>query len=77
MRKKKLFIPLTIIIISIPLILSASLPAPAHAASLTLNPASGSAGSIVQISGKGFVGRLATIHWDDRWEFNDIMPSNC
>ncbi len=75
MRKKKLLIPLAIIIISTSVILPASLPTPAHAANLTLNPDSGSAGSTIQISGNGFVGRLATIYWDDKVIATNIQIS--
>lgn len=75
MSKKQLLIPLAIIIISFPLILSASLPAPVQAANITLTPTSGSPGSTVQIKGDGFVGHLATIYWDDEVIATDIPIS--
>jgi hypothetical protein len=75
MSRKKLLISLAITIISIPMLLSALLPVPVHAVSLTLSPASGSAGATIQINGKGFVGHLATIYWDDIIVATDIPIS--
>ncbi|MFC2050900.1 hypothetical protein ACFLTN_06995 [Chloroflexota bacterium] len=62
MHSKLLFLALTI---AIPLILLAS-PIPIHAANITTTPASGTVGTSIQISGDGFAGRSATIHWDDQ-----------
>jgi len=62
MHSKLLFLVLTV---TIPLILLAS-PIPVHAASITVAPTSGTVGTSIQISGNGFAGRLANIHWDDQ-----------
>ena len=62
MHSKLLFLVLTV---TIPLILLAS-PVPVHAASITVAPTSGTVGTSIQISGNGFAGRLANIHWDDQ-----------
>jgi len=75
MSKKKLLIPLAIIIISFPIIISVSLPAHAQAANITLTPTSGNPGSTVQIKGNGFVGHLATIYWDDEVIATDVPIS--
>lgn len=72
MIKKRLLISLAITIISITMILTASSPISAQDASLTLNPNSGSADSIIQVSGKSFVGHLATVYWDDKIIATDI-----
>ena len=62
MHSKLLFLVLTV---TIPLILLTS-PIPVHAASITVAPASGTVGTPIQISGDGFAGRFAKIHWDDQ-----------
>jgi hypothetical protein len=41
-------------------------PVPVHAAGITIVPNSGTVGTSVQISGNGFAGRGATIHWDGK-----------
>lgn len=68
---------LVVVTSSVALILVMCLPAPVYAAaSLTLNPASGSVGSTIQVIGKGFSGRLATIYWDDKVVANNIPISD-
>jgi len=66
-----LFLALTI---ATPLILLAS-PVTVHAASITANPASGTVGTYIQISGDGFAGRFANIHWDDQIILSKIPMS--
>lgn len=62
---------------SVALILVMCLPAPAYAAaSLTLNPASGAVGSTMQVIGKGFSGRVATLHWNDKIVASNILISD-
>jgi len=46
-------------------------PVPVYAASITVSPTSGTVGTSVLISGEGFVGHLATIHWD-----GEVMAEN-
>ncbi len=59
------------------LVLAMYLPAPVYAAaSLILNPASAPVGSTVQVIGKGFSGRLATIYWDDKVVASNIPVSD-
>ena len=41
-------------------------PVPVYAATITANPTTGSVGTSVLISGQGFVGRVATIYWDEQ-----------
>jgi hypothetical protein len=62
MHSKLSFLALTV---TITIILLAS-PIPVHAASITLAPASGTVGTYIQITGSGFAGRFANIHWDDQ-----------
>jgi hypothetical protein len=71
MHSRLLFIVLAVII---PLILLAS-PVPVHAASIIVAPASGTVGTYIQISGNGFAGRLANIHWDDQIMLSKIPIS--
>jgi hypothetical protein len=70
-NSKLLFLALSI---AIPLILLAS-PVPIHAASITTTPASGTVGTPIQISGDGFAGQSATIHWDDQITLSNIPIS--
>lgn len=74
MHSKGLFAALALTIILMPLLLLVS-PAPVHAASVTLNPTSGTVGTSVLISGEGFVGHLAIIHWDGQEVATDIPIS--
>ena len=71
---KGLFIALALTIILLPLILLVS-PTPTYAASINVNPTSGTAGTSVLISGDGFVGHLAIIHWDDQEVATDVPIS--
>jgi hypothetical protein len=71
MHSRFLFLALAVIM---PLILLAS-PVPVHAASITVAPASGTVGTYIQISGNGFAGRLANIHWDDQIMLSKIPIS--
>ena len=71
MHSKLLLLALTV---TIPLILLAS-PVPVHAASITVAPTSGTVGTSIQISGNGFAGRLANIHWDDQIMLSKIPIS--
>jgi hypothetical protein len=41
-------------------------PVPVHAAGITVAPTSGTVSTSIHISGNGFSGRLATIHWDNQ-----------
>ncbi len=71
MGKKSLTLSV-IFFTAISLILVTCLPTPTYAAaSLATDPSSGAVGSTIQISGKGFSGRLASIRWDDK-----IVASN-
>ena len=74
---KRILTLLVVATSSITLILTMCLPSPVFAAaSLTLNPASGTVGSTIQVSGKGFSGRLAIIYWDDKAVVNNIPVSD-
>jgi hypothetical protein len=42
------------------------LPSKVHATSITINPASGIIGSQISLSGEGFIGKLASIYWDEK-----------
>lgn len=53
------------LLLMLPLAFLAS-PSPVHAAGITVVPNSGTVGTSVKVSGNGFAGRLATIHWDDQ-----------
>ena len=50
-------------------------PASVYAASTTIVPASGTVGTSIQVTGSGFAGRLATIHWDDQILLNKVPIS--
>ncbi len=52
----------------LPIMLSIVLMAPSgvSATSITLNPDSGKMGAKVTITGDGFIGKMATIYWDDK-----------
>jgi len=71
MHSKLLFLTLTI---AMPLILLVY-PAPIHAANITASPASGTVGTYIQISGDGFAGQFAEIHWDDQIILSNIPIS--
>jgi hypothetical protein len=64
MHSKVLFVFLALTV-TLPLILLVS-PAPVYAVSISVAPSSGNVGTSTQISGNGFSGHLATIHWDDQ-----------
>ncbi|MGA7677628.1 MAG: IPT/TIG domain-containing protein [Dehalococcoidia bacterium] len=66
-----LFLALTV---TLPLILLVS-PAPVYAVSISVVPTSGTVSTSIQISGNGFSGRLATIHWDDQIALSKIPIS--
>jgi hypothetical protein len=73
MHSKVLFLFLALTII-LPMILLVS-PTPAYAISINVAPTSGTVGTSIQISGNGFSGRLATIHWDDQIVLSKIPIS--
>ncbi len=75
MRIKDLFVALALVTILLPLILLVFPPAPVHATSITLNPASSTVGTSVLISGEGFAGHLATIYWDGQVVVTDVPIS--
>jgi hypothetical protein len=52
----------------LPILLSIMLifPSPVAATSITLNPDSGKMGAKIIITGDGFIGKVATIYWDDK-----------
>ncbi len=52
--------------LTLPILILLSLPAPMHAANITIVPTSGTVGSSILISGKGFTGRFVKIHWDEQ-----------
>lgn len=54
------------VLIIILLLAFLSSPAPVHAANITLSPTSGTVGSSILISGNGFAGRSAAVHWDNQ-----------
>jgi hypothetical protein len=60
--------------VTLPLILLVS-PAPVYAVNISVVPTSGTVGTSIQISGNGFSGRLATIHWDDQIALSKIPIS--
>ena len=64
MHSKVLFVFLALTV-TLPLIFLAS-PVPVHAAGITVAPISGTVSTSIHISGNGFSGRLATIHWDNQ-----------
>ncbi|MCX6006574.1 MAG: hypothetical protein NTZ34_04840, partial [Chloroflexi bacterium] len=52
------------------------LPAPAHAeTTISLSPQKGSIGSRAAITGNGFIGKLATIYWDDKKLIQNVPVS--
>ena len=52
------------------------LPVPVHAATtIALNPTQGITGSEAAITGDGFIGKLATIYWDDKKLVQDVPVS--
>ena len=52
------------LLLIMPLAFLLASPVPVHAAGVTIVPNSGIVGTSVQVSGNGFAGRVATIHWD-------------
>jgi hypothetical protein len=42
------------------------LPSKVHATSITINPTSGAIGSEIALTGEGFIGKLASIYWDEK-----------
>jgi hypothetical protein len=77
MYKKNCVAFLALFSISVSLVSIIFLPVPVHAAaSIILNPSSGTPGTIIQVAGKGFSGRLATIYFDDRSIANNIPVSD-
>jgi hypothetical protein len=73
MHSKVSLIFLTLIV-TFPLILIAY-PVPVHAAGITIAPTSGTVNTSIQISGNGFSGRLANIHWDNQVTLSKVPIS--
>ncbi len=48
------------------LLVTLLVPSRAYATSITLDPGSGKMGSQITITGDGFIGKVATIYWDDK-----------
>ena len=63
MAHSKVLLALLAIFFILPFIFL-TLPGPVHASNIKISPASGTVGTLVHVSGDGFSGRLATIHWD-------------
>lgn len=51
------------------------LPSRVYATSITLAPSSGITGSTIVLSGDGFIGKVATIYWDDRKIIQNVPVS--
>ncbi|MBM4451061.1 MAG: hypothetical protein FJ024_01095 [Chloroflexi bacterium] len=62
----KVWCILALSLLSTSLIATSINATPAYAASITLNPTSGTVGTRVIVTGDGFTGRLATIKWDGK-----------
>ncbi len=66
---------IALLILIFPLAASLLLPPAIYAASITLDPPSGAVGTTVVVSGTDFVGRLATIYFDDKSVISDVPVS--
>jgi len=51
------------------------LPLPVYATSITLAPSSGVTGSKIALTGDGFIGKMATIYWDDKKLIQNVPVS--
>jgi len=51
------------------------LPSKVHATSININPASGRIGAKIALTGEGFIGKLATIYWDEKKIVQNIPVS--
>lgn len=51
------------------------LPSRVYATSITLEPSSGVAGSKIALTGDGFIGKVATIYWDDKKIIQNVPVS--
>jgi len=51
------------------------LPLPVYATSITLAPSSGITGSKITLTGDGFIGKMATIYWDDKKIIQNVPVS--
>ena len=70
-RSRKMAVPpraLLVISVLLAVMLSGILlmPSRAYATSIALDPSSGSSGMQITITGDGFIGKVATIYWDDK-----------
>ncbi len=63
---------LLIITVFTPVLLSQLNPQPIYAIGITLNPASATVGSEIQVNAEGFSGRLATIYFDKKIVAKDV-----
>jgi hypothetical protein len=67
---------ITCVLLLIGLVAPYFLPARVYAATtITLQPATGNAGSKIAITGDGFIGKLATIYWDEQKLIQNVPVS--
>jgi len=59
-------LPVLLVLVFILSIVVLAYPVPVHAAGITISSASGTVGTSVEVSGNGFSGRLADVHWDNQ-----------
>jgi hypothetical protein len=70
-RRGKMAVPLKVLpVISVLLLTMLSvillMPSRAYAISITLDPSSGQSGMQITLTGDGFIGKMATIYWDEK-----------
>ncbi|MHB8086422.1 MAG: hypothetical protein ACYDHZ_11415, partial [Dehalococcoidia bacterium] len=65
MNSKRILLIASGLLVILPCLFS-MMPAYASATTINLNPTSGAVGSSINLTGDGFIGKLATIFWDDK-----------
>jgi hypothetical protein len=71
----KVILIFSAIIVALPLIFLA-FPIPVHASNITVTPSSSTVSTSVHVSGDGFSGQLATVHWDKQIILSKIPISD-
>ncbi len=71
-RITTLLLSVLLTVISLPFGL---VPSPVYATNISVDPATGTVGTRIAVTGSGFVGRLATIYWDDKKLIQNIPVS--
>jgi len=75
MKSRIIFAISALVMLLYPFAFSVFSTSSVYAASITLDPSSGTVGTLISVSGEGFSGSFATIHWDNQIIAKDVPIS--